>query len=54
MKTFMRPIMMLAALLCATSTFAMTTVRMKKAGTLGTLLTQDRCLWIYRVSRFPL
>ena len=37
---------MLVALLCATSTFAMTTVRMKQAGTLGTLLTQvqqDTC-----------
>ncbi len=29
MKTSIRPTMMLVALLCATSTFAMTTVRMK-------------------------
>ena len=42
MKTSIRPTMMLVALLCATSTFAMTTVRIKQAGTLGTLLTPEQ------------
>ena len=38
--------MMLAALLCVANTFAVTTVKVKKAGTLGILLTQaqqDTC-----------
>ena len=46
MKTSIRPTMMLAALLCVANTFAVTTVKVKQAGTLGTLLTQvqqDTC-----------
>ncbi|MDD7241533.1 MAG: hypothetical protein SOV28_05670, partial [Bacteroidaceae bacterium] len=46
MRINKRYAMMLAALLCVANTFAVTTVKVKKAGTLGILLTQaqqDTC-----------